>query len=185
MTIEHWDAPEEVMWAGNWIQAKRRGKWEYVSRSRGIRAAVILPLDGPVDNRHVILVDQYRVPVGCRVLELPAGLIGDEAGSEGEDPLDAARRELEEETGYAAEHWQDCGTYLSSPGLTGESFTLLKATGLTQVSAGGGTPEEDINVHRVALANLPETVARFRQQGFAIDVRLLILLGAGIMGDDA
>ena len=99
--------------------------------------------------------------------------------------LDAARRELEEETGYSAAHWQDCGTYLSSPGLTGESFTLLKATGLTQVSAGGGTPEEDIKVHRVALADLPETVARFRQQGFAIDVRLLILLGAGIMGDNA
>ncbi len=179
MTVEHWDAPEEVMWAGDWIQARRRGKWEYVSRARGIRAAVILPLDGD----HVILVDQYRVPVGCRVLELPAGLIGDEAGSEGEDPLAAARRELEEETGYTAANWQDCGTYLSSPGLTGESFTLLKATGLTQVGDGGGTYEEDINVHRVALADLPQTVARFREQGFAIDVRLLILLGAGIVGE--
>ena len=185
MTIEDWDAPEEVMWAGDWIQAKRRGKWEYVSRARGIRAAVILPLDGPADNRQVILVDQYRVPVGCRVLELPAGLIGDEAGREGEDPLAAARRELEEETGYTAAHWQDCGTYLSSPGLTGESFTLLKATGLTRVGDGGGTHEEDINVHRVALADLPQVVARFREQGFAIDVRLLMLLGTQIMGENA
>ena len=175
------NAPEEVMWSGKWITAKRRGKWEYVSRARGIRAAVILPLDGD----HVILVDQYRVPVGSRVLELPAGLIGDEDGTEGEDPLDAARRELVEETGYEARHWQDCGTFLSSPGLTGESFTLLKATGLTRVGDGGGTEAEDITVHRVKLADLPAFIAAMRDAGMAIDVRLLALLGPLLVGVSA
>ncbi|MFC3097439.1 NUDIX hydrolase [Alteraurantiacibacter palmitatis] len=179
--VEDADAPEEVMWQGDWITAKRRGKWEYVARARGIRAAVILPLDGD----HVILVEQYRVPVGGRVLELPAGLIGDEAGAEGEDPLEAARRELVEETGYTAAHWQDCGAYLSSPGLTGESFTLLKATGLTKVSEGGGTAEENIVVHRVPLADLPAHIAAFRAAGLAIDVRLLMLLGGQILGETA
>ena len=178
--VEDADAPEEVMWQGDWITAKRRGKWEYVARARGIRAAVILPLDGD----HVILVEQYRVPVGARVLELPAGLIGDEVGAEGEDSLDAARRELVEETGYAATHWQDCGTYLSSPGLTGESFTLLKATGLSKVGDGGGTAEENITVHRVPLADLPARIAAFRAGGLAIDVRLLMLLGASLLGED-
>ena len=176
------DAPIETRWEGRFITVKQQGTWEYVSRSRGMHAAVILAIDEAAEGRHVILVEQYRVPLKVRCIELPAGLVGDEVAGEAAEV--AAQRELEEETGYAATHWQDCGTYLSSPGLTGESFTLLKATGLTRVSAGGGTPEEDIKVHRVALADLPETVARFRQQGFAIDVRLLILLGAGIMGDN-
>lgn len=179
MSVEDADAPEEIMWSGDWITTKRRGKWEYVSRARGIKAAVILALDGD----HVILVDQYRVPVGGRVLELPAGLIGDEAAYEGEDPLIAAKRELIEETGYSAACWQVCGTYLSSPGMTGESFTLLKATDLTRVGEGGGTVAEDITVHRVALADLPASIAGFRAQGHAIDVRLLSLLGAWLLGE--
>ena len=181
--VDDADAPEEVMWSGKWITARRRGKWEYVSRARGIRAAVILPLDGSGDDRHVILVEQYRVPVGARVLELPAGLIGDEDGTEGEDPLDAARRELVEETGYAARDWRDCGTFLSSPGLTGESFTLLKASGLTRVGPGGGTEAEDITVHRVNLADLPAFVTARRDAGTAIDVRLLALLGPLLLGE--
>ncbi len=178
MSVEDADAPEEVMWSGQWITAKKRGKWEYVSRARGIKAAVILPIDGPEEDPHVVLVEQYRVPHGGRVLELPAGLIGDEDHFEGEDPLAAARRELVEETGYEASEWTDCGVFLSSPGMTGESFTLLKATGLTKVGEGGGTDAEDITVHRLKISELPQHVAQFREQGVAIDVRVLTLLGA-------
>ena len=174
MSVEDADAPEEVMWSGQWITAKKRGRWEYVSRARGIKAAVILPIDGD----HLVLVEQYRVPHGGRVLELPAGLIGDEDHYEGEDPLAAAKRELVEETGYDAAEWTDCGTYLSSPGMTGESFTLLKATALTKVGEGGGTDAEDITVHRLKISELPQRVAEFREQGVAIDVRVLTLLGA-------
>lgn len=178
MSIEQ---PEEIMWSGKWLTAKRRGRWEYVTRARGIRAAVIVPLDGA----NIILVEQYRVPLNLRCIELPAGLIGDEADCVDEDPLAAAKRELIEETGYAAAKWQDCGTWFSSPGLTGESFTLLKATGLTKVGEGGGVPGEDIVVHRVALADLPARIAQFRSQGLAIDVKLLALLGPSLLGDTA
>jgi ADP-ribose pyrophosphatase len=178
MTVEDADAPEEIMWSGKWITAHRRGKWEYVSRARGIKAAVILAIDGD----HVILVEQYRVPVGGRVLELPAGLVGDEDGAEGEQALDSAKRELIEETGYAADHWQDCGVFLSSPGMTGESFTLLKATGLSKVGPGGGTEAEDIVVHRLPLAGLADALAPFRARGVAMDVRLLTVLGPQLLG---
>ena len=89
--------PEEIMWQGKFVTAKRQGKWEYVSRSRGIKAAVILA----VEDGHVLLVEQFRVPLGKNCIELPAGLIGDETA--GEYPLVAAGRELEEETGYRAE----------------------------------------------------------------------------------
>ncbi|MCL6250738.1 NUDIX hydrolase [Altererythrobacter sp. KTW20L] len=173
--------PEVVLWSGKWIEARSRGKWEYVSRARGIRAAVIVPIDAG----HVILVEQFRVPLGRRCLELPAGLIGDDAGSEGEDPLAAAKRELVEETGYAAATWRDAGEYFSSPGMTSESFTLLLASDLTRVGSGGGIEGEDITVHRVALADLPQRIAQFRKAGLAIDVKLLLLLGANLLGESA
>ena len=174
MTSEYHATPEETLFEGKWITMKRRGRWEYATRSRGISAAVILPLDGD----EVVLVEQFRVPAGKRVLELPAGLIGDDEGLEDEDdPLRAARRELEEETGYAAAEWIDLGEFLSSPGMTDESFTLLRARGLTKVGEGGGLETEDILVHRVALADLPATVAAFREGGGMIDAKLLAVLG--------
>lgn len=173
------DAPEVLEWAGRFVVAKRRGRWEYAGRARNIRAAVILALDAG----HVLLVEQYRVPLGKYCLELPAGLIGDD--TEEEDALTSAKRELEEETGYRAAHWEELGDFYSSPGMLCESFTLVKATGLTKVGEGGGTEHEDIVVHRVALDRVAETVAGHRARGHGIDVRLLLLLGSAFLEDAA
>ncbi|HMT42289.1 MAG TPA: NUDIX hydrolase [Sphingorhabdus sp.] len=162
---------EEIVWQGKFVTAKRKGKWEFVSRSRGIKAAVILA----VEDGHVLLVEQYRVPLGRNCIELPAGLIGDE--TEGEDPLEAAGRELEEETGYRATKLESLGEYYSSPGMVSESFTLVRASGLTKVGEGGGTDGEDITVHRVALNALQGFLDEKRSEGMGVDVRLLMLLG--------
>ena len=167
-------APDEVVWQGKFITARKKGRWEYVSRARGIRAAVILAVD---EERHVLLVEQYRVPLGKRCIELPAGLIGDDEGAEGEDATAAAARELEEETGYRADRMEVVGEFWSSPGMVSESFTLLKAHGLTRVGEGGGTESEDITVHRVALSDVAAAIEGWRAQGYAIDVRMLMLLG--------
>lgn len=171
------DAQEHIVWQGRFITAKVRGRWEYVSRARGIRAAVILAVEAGA----VILVEQYRVPLGRPCIELPAGLVGDVAGSEDEDTLEAANRELEEETGYRAARMEVLGEYWSSPGMVSESFTLLRAQGLTQVGPGGGTEGENITVHRVPLASLPAFLAERRALGDAIDVRLLMLLGPSLL----
>ena len=181
MTAAGGDAaePEEIRWAGKFITARTRGKWEYVSRARGIRAAVILAIDA---DDHVLLVEQYRVPLGKRCLELPAGLVGDDDGAEGEDAAQAANRELEEETGYRADRIELIGEFYSSPGMVSESFTLVRTHGLTKVGPGGGTPGEDITVHRVALSALPQFVETARGRGLGIDVRLLMLLAPGIIG---
>lgn len=178
--MTHPDAqlPEEIHWEGRFITARTRGKWEYVSRARGIRAAVILAID-PED--HVILVEQYRVPLGRSCIELPAGLIGDDDGAEGEDATAAAARELEEETGYHAARMEVLGEFYSSPGMVTESFTMLRAHGLTKVGPGGGTDSEDITVHRVPMAGIADFIAARRALGDGIDVRLLMLLGPGFL----
>jgi ADP-ribose pyrophosphatase len=179
------DLPEEVMWEGRFITAKKRGRWEYVGRARGIRAAAIIALDDdPDDTRHVILVSQYRVPLSRFSLEIPAGLVGDDAGAEGEDATAAAARELEEETGYRAERMEVLGEFYSSPGMVSEAFTLLKATGLERVSQGGGTEGENIIVHRVALKDLSRFVAEWRRAGHAVDVRIAMLLTPEYLGED-
>ncbi len=175
------EAPPEIMWQGKFITAIREGRWEYARRARNIRAAVIIAIDDAPDGRHVLLVEQYRVPLHRRCLELPAGLIGDE-GDPDEDAAVAAARELEEETGYRAARWEDAGDYYSSPGMVGESFTLLIARDLERVGPGGGLPDEDITVHRVSMDELADFVADKRAEGCGIDVRIAMLLTADWLG---
>jgi ADP-ribose pyrophosphatase len=165
------DTPE-IMWQGRFITAWREGRWEYVGRARGIHAAVILA----VDDGHVLLVEQYRVPLKANCLELPAGLVGDD--SEGEAIEPAAARELEEETGYRPAHIELLGQFASSPGMVSETFTLVRAVGLEQVGDGGGTDGENITVHRVPLSEIAGFVEAKRAEGCKIDVKLLLLLGS-------
>ena len=166
---------EETVWEGKYLAAKKRGRWEYVARTRSISAAVILA----IDEGAVLLVEQYRVPLGRPCLELPAGLIGDE--EEGEPVEAAAIRELEEETGYRAAHMRELGYYYSSPGMVSEGFCLLRAEGLERTGAGGGTGDENILVHRVPLGELTAFVAAKRAEGCAIDVRMLLLLAEDLL----
>ena len=173
----------ELVWQGKYIQVKTLGTWEWVGRTRGVSAAVILAVDegafGEAQDRHVLLVEQYRVPIARHCLELPAGLVGDE--EDGEEASVAAIRELEEETGYRAERMVDLGRFHASPGMSSEGFTLLRAEGLTKVGDGGGVDHEEIIVHRVPLADVPALVERKRAEGAAIDVKLLLLLGSGFL----
>jgi ADP-ribose pyrophosphatase len=159
------------MWAGKYIEVVVDGPWEYVKRARRIGAAVIL---AETAAGEVVLVEQYRVPLGRRCLELPAGLIGDETA--GEDALESAKRELEEETGFRADDWSEIGEFASSPGMVGETFRLFRACGLTRVGPGGGVDGEGIAVHVVPRAALPGFVAAMRAEGCAIDVKLLAVL---------
>ena len=145
--------PPEVMWAGKFVRAIRRGKWEYASRANDIRAVVIL---AEHDDK-VILVDQPRVPLGKRSIELPAGLVGDV------DPNatieDTAVKELEEETGFTADHIERLGDFYASPGMLSEGFTLVRATSLRKIGEGGGDENEDITGHLVSRADIPASTS--------------------------
>jgi ADP-ribose pyrophosphatase len=163
--------PAEVMWAGKYIRALKRGRWEYVSRTNDIRAVAILA----EHDGKMILVDQPRVAPDCRCVELPAGLIGDE------DPdatvESTAIKELEEETGFTAERVERLGDFYASPGMLSEGFTLVRAHGVRRIGRGGGDDNEDINVHLVARPEIPNFLEQKRAEGFAVDVKLLMFLG--------
>jgi ADP-ribose pyrophosphatase len=164
----------EVMWEGRYIRAMKLGRWEFTSRCKGMTAVVILAEHGG----KVLLVEQDRPAIGRRCIEFPAGLVGDE--DEAATVLGTAEKELLEETGYRAERFELLGEFYSSPGMIAESFTLVRATGLTKVNDGGGTEHEDIVVHQVDRDDIPGFVERMRGEGKAIDVRLLLLLGSAL-----
>jgi ADP-ribose pyrophosphatase len=164
--------PVELMCEGMFVRLLKRGKWEFASRARDINAVVILA----EHDGKMILVDQPRVPPDCRCIELPAGLVGDEdpdATIEG-----TAIKELEEETGFTAERVERLGDFYSSPGILAESFTLVRAHGVTRIGEGGGDDSEDINVHLVARADIPNFIEQKRAEGFGVDVKLLIFMNA-------
>lgn len=140
--------------------------WEFVSRNTHRPAVAIVAI---TDEERIVLVEQYRPPVGRRVVELPAGLAGDVAGHEAESLLLAAQRELLEETGYAASRWTELGAGYSSPGLTDESIVLFLAEGLQRIEAGGGDGTESITIHEPPLANVAGWLAT---HGAAVDLKL-------------
>ena len=167
MTLDK-DAPAETMWAGKYISVFKQGRWEYVSRTGSTNAVVILA----EHDGKMILVEQYRVPVGRRCLELPAGLVGDE--DESATLEETAIKELEEEAGFTADRVERLGDFHSSPGMVAESFTLVRAHGVRKIGEGGGNEHEDIAVHLVERGDIPDFIASRRREGAAIDVKLLL-----------
>lgn len=172
------DLPPETMWAGRFVTAQRKGKWEYAGRVGGIRAVVIL---AEHDGRW-ILVEQPRAAVGGPCLELPAGLVGDHG--DGATVEDTAVRELEEETGFTAGRIERLGDFHASPGMLSESFTLVRAHDVRRIGEGGGVAgEEEITVHLVPKAELAEFVADRRAAGVAMDVKMLLPLASFLLTD--
>lgn len=165
------DQPTEVKWQGKYVTALARGKWEFVSRSGQTSAVVVIA----EHEGKLILVEQHRVPVGGRCLELPAGLVGDEDANATVE--ETAIKELEEETGYTAERVEKLGYFHASPGMLSEGFTLVRAHAVRKIGEGGGNADEDIAVHRVSRADIPDFIVTKRAEGVAIDVKLLLFLG--------
>lgn len=158
-------------WEGKYLRMVTDGSWEYVERRGGMTAVVLLA----EHDRKIILVEQYRTPIGRRCIELPAGLVGDEGDHSVEE---TALKELEEETGFTASGVETIGQFYSSPGMVAEGFTLVRMTG---VATGGTKSEEDIAVHLVEREAIPGFIAQCRADGLAIDVKLLLLLAADIL----
>jgi ADP-ribose pyrophosphatase len=162
--------PPEVMWEGKFVRVLKRDKWEYASRTRDIRAVVILA----EHEGKVILVEQPRVPTDCRCIELPAGLVGDHDPNATVETT--AIHELEEETGFTAERVERLGDFYASPGMLSEGFTLVRALGTRKIGEGGGDDSEDIIVHLVPRADIPNFIEQKRAEGYGVDVKLLLFM---------
>ena len=140
--------------------------WEYVTRTHATGVVGIIAVN---DEEQLVLVEQYRPPVAARVLELPAGLVGDNAPESSEE---AARRELLEETGYSAESMEVLFAGPSSAGLADEVVHLVRAHGLRQTHPGGGIEGESIVVHRVPLHGLESFIEDFEASDGMVDFKV-------------
>lgn len=147
--------------------------WEYVQRMNTTGIVILIAL---TEARELLFVEQWRPPVGARVVELPAGLAGDIEGHEDEALATAAQRELEEETGYRAAHLERVTEGPLSAGLTSEVVTVFVATGLERVGPGGGDDTEDITLYEVPLDEAPAWLQARAAAGSLIDPKVYAAL---------
>jgi ADP-ribose pyrophosphatase len=170
----------DTLHAGRFLKLVKDGKWEFAQRTTGKEVVAILGLTdapGPLfrSERKILLVEQYRIPVGCNVLELPAGITGDTSDA----TLEAtARRELLEETGYEAGALKVLMSGPSSSGLTDEHITIFQATELKKTGKGGGVKGENITVHEVPLLSLDRWLESARARGVMVDFKIYAALYA-------
>jgi ADP-ribose pyrophosphatase len=165
MTSEH----ITTLYEGKFLRLQKNGRWEYAERVNARGAAFILAITA---QNEIVLVEQHRVPLNRRTLELPAGIIGDLADHATESIVESAIRELEEETGYRA---AVADIILEGPvaaGLTSEMLYLVHAKELVRVHDGGGDESENITVHVVPLSKAHEWLEQKRAQGLLIEPRI-------------
>jgi ADP-ribose pyrophosphatase len=162
------DFPTEILYAGQWLRMMRRGHWEFAERTHGNGMAVIIIAVTPSDQ--VLFVEQYRVPLGKRTIEMPAGLVGDHHSH---DTLEsAAHRELIEETGWEPARVEVLLVGPTSAGMSSERIAFVRATDLRRVSHGGGVDGEGITVHEVPRAQAPAWLMQKQAEGYELDLKL-------------
>lgn len=163
------DTPVEVLAEGNYFRFLRQGRWESIEPKGFSDVVLIVPL--LVDER-IVLIEQYRIPIDGTVIELPAGLVGDETHLRGESIEMAARRELIEETGFEAGRIDILSQGPPSPGSNSVIVTILLARDLRKVGPGGGDATEDIRVHEVPLADIDAWLTDRQAHGAVVDLKL-------------
>lgn len=161
--------PIETLYEGKYLALRREGHWEYAERPNARGAAFIVAV---TEAQEIVLVEQYRIPLHARCIELPAGIIGDEAAFANESIEAAALRELEEETGFRGARAELLASGPVGAGLASEILHLVRAHDLKRVHAGGGVEGEDITVHVVPLAGIGEWLAQQGRSGKWVEPRI-------------
>jgi len=163
------EADAETLHAGQWLTLKQRGRWEFVERNNP-QGAVIIVAVTPDDC--LLFVEQYRVPILRFTIEMPAGLIGDASHADDDDIATAARRELEEETGYTCARVEPLHSGPSSAGMSTEMMHFVRALDLRKIGEGGGDETENIVVHEVPRGDAGAWLHAMAAKGYSIDPKL-------------
>ena len=156
----------KVIFEGKRVEVHERDGWEFVERKKGKSAVAVVAV---TNDGKLILTEQYRRPVDQRVIDWPAGLVGDDGES---DPESTARKELLEETGYECSRVEFLAEGPTSPGITSETVSLYRAHNLTKKEKGGGVGGEDIEVHEVASSNIEQWLRKKAESGVAVDSKI-------------
>ncbi len=160
---------DRIVAESRYLRMIERDGWSFVERPNSRGVVTIVPL---TRERHLVFVEQLRAPLGRRAIEFPAGLMGDEAGHEDEDAVVAARRELIEETGYAAKDLELVATTATSPGMANEFVHFVLAWNLDRVGPGGGVDNENIVVHEVPMDGARAWLGEQERKGHAIAAKV-------------
>lgn len=174
------EQPAEVLGEGRFARFVRRNGWEFCDRTR---VGGIVAVAGLTEAGEMVLVSQWREPVRAVVVELPAGLAGDEAALEGESLETAARREMMEETGCGGGRWEELLSGPPSAGLSSEIVTFFRATGLSRQGAGGGVGNEKIVTHLVPFGELEAWLDGVSAKGWLVDPK--VYAGAWFLAEAA
>lgn len=165
------EAKEEIQYCGEWLDVRCEQGHEYITRKRCSGIVIIVAV---TEAGELLLTEQHRIPVGKRVLELPAGLVGDEDGKEHETEEEAAKKELLEETGYEAGNLRKVAAGPITSGISSESLSFYYTDTVRRVNGGGGNDHEAITVHRVPLSKLEAYTQECAAQGMLIDPKIFI-----------
>lgn len=157
------------LYRGEFLEILRDRHWEYVRRTKANGAVVIIAV---TDAGELVLVEQTRIPLHGKSIELPAGITGDSAAFADEAFESAAHRELLEETGFRAEHAEIVLQGPTAAGMSSELLTFVRMHTLTRVNAGGGVDGEDITVHLVPLAHVHSWLQGKHAEGYFIEPRI-------------
>lgn len=158
-----------VLKEGRYLRLLLKEGWEFVARKNCTGIVIIVAL---TDEREVVLVEQYRKPLGKNVIEFPAGLVNDRGAKRKESIATAAARELFEETGYRAKKITALVDGPSSAGSSGDTISIVRASGLRKVGLGGGDDSEEIEVFTVPLKQVNQWLENKRKAGILVDPKI-------------
>ena len=156
----------KVLLEGRHMRFLDRNGWEYVEHRSAPEAAMIVALTA---RGEIVLAEEFRPPLNAPVVSLPAGLVGDEGP---EEPLDAARRELAEETGYEGDAFETLGRGPGSPGQSSEMITFFVARNVERRREQAAHDRGKITVHVVPVRNLRVWTKAREAEGKVIDPRI-------------
>jgi len=160
---------------GRYLSLREVEDWEFATRPNATSVVGILAMTA---KREVVLIEQYRRPTQSRVLEICAGLVGDEPEYAGEPLAETARRELLEETGYVSEEMILLLSSPTSAGMTDEMTHLFFAGNATKSGPGGGVDGEDIVTHLVPFDELADFLEQALAKGLLVDFKIHAALAA-------